>query len=63
MGGLIVVLLIFVLAKAVIAYPTSQRQGAKPVVVFGKVISPKKGSSIRLAINRVGFQRENLLPN
>lgn len=61
MRSVIGILLLFLLAKAGIAYPTSPRQSAEPVVISGKVTSPKEGSSIKLAINRVGFPQEELI--
>jgi len=54
------ILLIFSLTTTVIAHPTLSKQNARPVIIAGKVISPKGESSITLAVNRVGFHQEEL---
>jgi thiol-disulfide isomerase/thioredoxin len=50
----------FLLAIKVTAFPTSLGESARPVVIYGKVISPKQNSSILLSINRLGFRPEEL---
>ncbi|MBT1689310.1 TlpA family protein disulfide reductase [Dawidia soli] len=52
---------LFLLALTVAAYPGSPSlQNAKPVVIAGKVLSPKPNSSITLGINLVGFEQKEL---
>jgi thiol-disulfide isomerase/thioredoxin len=53
-------LLLFLIAKSVIAYPEEPKQSAKPVIVCGRITSPKAGSFITLSIHRVGFQPEDM---
>jgi hypothetical protein len=60
MRKLIGILLIFSLTKEVIAHPPSLPSGPWPVVIFGKVNAPKENSSIKLAVNRIGFHQEEL---
>jgi thiol-disulfide isomerase/thioredoxin len=54
------VLPFFFLTLIATANPKSPRQEARPVIIAGKVISPRANSSIVLAINWVGFEQEEL---
>src|SRR5687767_12697053 len=56
----IATLSLFFLMLVATAYLLTPRQSAKPVIVAGKVISPKANSSITLAINWVGFEQQEL---
>lgn len=48
------------LSVFVMAYPASSQQKARPVIIAGKVLSPKANSSIELGISRPGFEQEEL---
>jgi thiol-disulfide isomerase/thioredoxin len=53
-------LLLSFFATIAIAHGVSSEQKAKPIIVCGKVLSPKANATIALAVSRVGFQQEEL---